>query len=325
MHAPHANQSLPHGFSACSPALLSSLEDAMGLASKTLPLTSDYTTLKQAWCRIVEEYTARRLTYPEMDKLVAISAIASRCHRMNDMCVAGHFRSMLPQSLGWSRDPRDKLRDPASQFSRRLINPSDQVTEFGKLKTPTWSWASMDVPLVRPHTLYYDWMPLANLEVYSAHQVDDEDPACPVYTILLSICTRCFVLTWKEEKNQQDPPGLLLLWVDLSRQWMKLADLGLIKVVLDNPNDQLMDGARYLIAALSFDADGRNPYVLPGYRDIESLVLRETSIAGINAYERIGSCTMGVQVDEKQSEISSEEMSKKLSAHGWNEKVIKLC
>jgi hypothetical protein len=244
MQVPHASESLPHGFSAYSPASLTSLEDAIDLVSKALPLTSEYKTLKQAWCSIVDEYTARRLTYPEMDKLVAISAIASRCHRMDDMYIAGHFLRMLPQSLGWSRDARDKFRDPAGQFSQRLINPSNQVTGFGKLKTPTWSWASMDGPLVRPSALYYDWMPLANIEVYTTHQVDDEGAACPVYTILLTICTHCFVLTWKEEKKQQDPTGVLLLCVDLSRQWMKLEDLGLIKVVLDNPNDQLMDGVQ---------------------------------------------------------------------------------
>jgi hypothetical protein len=71
--------------------------------------------------------------------------------------------------------------------------------------------------------------------------------------------------------------------------------------------------------------NGRNSYVSPECNDIESLILKEKSIAGINAYERIGSCTVGIKVDERRFEMSLEEISRKLSAYGWEKKVITLC
>jgi hypothetical protein len=98
---PHASESLPSGFTECAPELRSALEDHLGLLLNAVHPTSDNRILQQAWCKIVEQYTVRQLTYPEMDKQVALSAIASRmCHAMDDIYLAGHFWKMLPQSLG---------------------------------------------------------------------------------------------------------------------------------------------------------------------------------------------------------------------------------
>jgi hypothetical protein len=321
---PHASESLPYGFTNCSPDLRSALENHLGLLLNAVPLKSDNRILQQAWCKIVEEYTMRQLTYPEMDKQVALSAIASRmCHAMDDVYLAGHFLKMLPQSLGWSRDRRDELQNPASRSSRRLTNPSGGATGSRQMKTPTWSWVSMDGPLIRPYALYYNWMPLANVEAYITHRVNENDSKCSMDTILLRICTSCFELEWREG-DQDDVTGPTLLWID-SNRWMQLEGVGLIKIILDNPDDQPVNGARYFIAVLSFDVDGRSVHELSRCRDLESLVLRETIIAGTNAYERIGSCTVGIQVDEKWSGMSSEEVSVRLSAYGWDKKVITLC
>jgi hypothetical protein len=57
-----------------------------------IPQVSDNRTLQELWYRIVEDYTARQLTYPEVDKLVALSAIASRMgEAMDDVYLTGHF------------------------------------------------------------------------------------------------------------------------------------------------------------------------------------------------------------------------------------------
>jgi hypothetical protein len=181
----------------------------------------------------------------------------------------------------------------------------------------------MNGPLVRPYALYRNWMPLANVEAYITHRVNEDDSKCSMDTILLRICTNCFELEWREG-DQDDVTGWTLLWIDLNR-WMQLEGIGLIKIILDDPNDQLVNGARYFIAVLSFDVDGRSVHDLSRWRDLECLVLRKTSIAGINAYERIGSCTVDIQVDEKWSRMSSEEVSVRLSAYGWDKKVITIC
>jgi hypothetical protein len=55
---------------------------------------------------------------------------------------------------------------------------------------------------------------------------------------------------------------------------MEVTNLRSIEVVLDDLNDQPRDGARYVIAALSFDIN---------MCFLESLILRKTNIAGVVA------------------------------------------
>lgn len=76
---------------------------------------------------LVSQYTDRRLSHPDEDKLVAFAAVARRCISWfgSDYC-AGIFRSTMPQGLLW------------------------EMSSFGRLgrskvyRAPSWSWASLD-------------------------------------------------------------------------------------------------------------------------------------------------------------------------------------
>jgi len=63
--------------------------------------TAGYETLKNPWRQILSEYTSCNWTYPAADKLLALSAIASRIDELiNDLYIAGHFWKELAYSLG---------------------------------------------------------------------------------------------------------------------------------------------------------------------------------------------------------------------------------
>jgi hypothetical protein len=53
------------------------------------------------WDKIVEKYSAAKLTFPEKDKLIAISRMAKKMG-ISDELVAGLWRKRLPQQLLWT-------------------------------------------------------------------------------------------------------------------------------------------------------------------------------------------------------------------------------
>jgi hypothetical protein len=81
-----------------------------------------------SWRGIVENYTGRKLTLPETDKLVALSGLAAELARLlgggSDGYAAGLWRGDLPKGLIWEMagPPGTRLRGGA----------------------PSWSWASLD-------------------------------------------------------------------------------------------------------------------------------------------------------------------------------------
>ncbi|KAF5589867.1 hypothetical protein FPANT_6200 [Fusarium pseudoanthophilum] len=76
---------------------------------------------------LVFQYTDRRLSHPDEDKLVAFAAVARRCISWfgSDYC-AGIFRSTMPQGLLWEMAPIGRL-------GRSKV-----------YRAPSWSWASLD-------------------------------------------------------------------------------------------------------------------------------------------------------------------------------------
>lgn len=71
------------------------------------------------WSQILTEYTKRKLTYPDKDKLVALAAVAQK---FGGRYYAGHHRGTMPFCLLWV-----------------------YITRTGhNLCGPTWSWASVD-------------------------------------------------------------------------------------------------------------------------------------------------------------------------------------
>ncbi|KAK1724071.1 heterokaryon incompatibility protein-domain-containing protein, partial [Colletotrichum acutatum] len=67
-----------------------------GLQLTSAPSTLDQkdpTGLTAVWFRVAEEYTSRDLTFPESDKLLALSTVAFRLGQaMDDICIWGHFK-----------------------------------------------------------------------------------------------------------------------------------------------------------------------------------------------------------------------------------------
>jgi hypothetical protein len=54
------------------------------------------------WCRALEDYTGRQISFPEKDKLAALAGVTREFERLlNDRCVAGMFVSDLALALLW--------------------------------------------------------------------------------------------------------------------------------------------------------------------------------------------------------------------------------
>ncbi|CAN9311327.1 unnamed protein product [Alternaria sp. RS040] len=100
----NASESLPYGFTRCSDLHKDYItKEITTLSVPSILRISSSEDLENIWSEIIEEYTARELTYPAVDKLAAISAIATRMgDAMNDTYVSGHFLKTLPGSLGWN-------------------------------------------------------------------------------------------------------------------------------------------------------------------------------------------------------------------------------
>ncbi|PWY68556.1 hypothetical protein BO94DRAFT_551051 [Aspergillus sclerotioniger CBS 115572] len=100
---------------------------------------TDIETLRKQWANIVAEYTNRKLTCPEKDKLLAISALARRWEvAMQDEYIAGHFWSMLSYSLDWA------MKANSTRPPRRIQVVWKQADDGRSITVPSWSWASMD-------------------------------------------------------------------------------------------------------------------------------------------------------------------------------------
>ncbi|KAE8154248.1 hypothetical protein BDV25DRAFT_136172 [Aspergillus avenaceus] len=134
---------------------------------------------KVAWYTLVEEYTTRELTYPEQDKLFALSAVSTWFERrMNDKFIAGHLRSTFPVCLAWRRN--DEAWSQKSQ--KRKTGPETYWLETisqQRLRVPSWSWASVNVPLLIlqmlrvDRTLKFIILTCDILKVYDARSVKD--------------------------------------------------------------------------------------------------------------------------------------------------------
>lgn len=109
------------------------------------------------WENIVEMYSARLLTYPEKDKLVALAAVAQRFAAVfSEEYYAGHFLENMPFDLTW----------------RVLTRNFDQ--DFSIKRHPTWSWTSVDAEVVNTSV----WGRLRqNLAVVESVNVDLDDPS----------------------------------------------------------------------------------------------------------------------------------------------------
>lgn len=133
----YASETFPDGLA----HLFGPLEAVLG---KPLILrTSKIDDLLMTWFDIVSEYTWRRLTYPESDKLVAISAVANRIGQaMNDDHVEGHFMKTMARSLYWSHSSCFTISSRWMPTLRTKFPETDDERQRIFHRAPTWSWAS---------------------------------------------------------------------------------------------------------------------------------------------------------------------------------------
>ena len=86
------------------------------------------------WQQLVNRYTLADLTYPEKDKLIAISGLARGIGPPSEY-VAGLWKHELLEAIRWLVRDVEKGLKP-----RRASN----------YRAPSWSWASIDGPVLSP-------------------------------------------------------------------------------------------------------------------------------------------------------------------------------
>ena len=103
-------------------------------------LTTPGKTVK-TWHELVESYTKRRLTN-EGDKLPALSGLARRFQQNFQMTyLAGLWQEQLIEDICWYVDgPRNRRHQPSSHCA------------------PSWSWASVELPVEFPRAMMYHTM-----------------------------------------------------------------------------------------------------------------------------------------------------------------------
>jgi hypothetical protein len=193
IQVPNASESLPYGHM--------NLPTRFYLTVKAIPNTSDNEILEDVWWHILEEYTDRELTYPKVDKLVALSGIATRMGiAMDDVYVAGHFWKTLPYSLNWQVQPPLAHEKRRKRMARRITQSANEDNGERQNKTPSWSWASMDGPLFILQFAYLTRRnkSLADAEAYALTPVDETNPAGQIVSASLNIRAYCAEIEWTQ-------------------------------------------------------------------------------------------------------------------------------
>ncbi|RYP11949.1 hypothetical protein DL765_007528 [Monosporascus sp. GIB2] len=87
------------------------------------------------WDALMETYASCKLTFPS-DRMIAFAGILQHFKDVipGDACLAGHWRSKLPQSLVWT-----------SRRGRWSFRPA-------AYRAPSWSWASIEGPVTFEYT-----------------------------------------------------------------------------------------------------------------------------------------------------------------------------
>ncbi|RYP34956.1 hypothetical protein DL767_004033 [Monosporascus sp. MG133] len=140
--------------------LFSKLNDLPPHSSSDADTTDSKTAVYTAWCRLIEKYTKRHLTF-QKDRLPAIGAIAKLFHSLlgGDKYCAGWWRENLLFGLLWSLDLQsDGSGTPGSPFLRarlRIVGYDESgTTERAANRVPvgvapehsgpSWSWAGVN-------------------------------------------------------------------------------------------------------------------------------------------------------------------------------------
>jgi hypothetical protein len=265
---PYASESLPLGFTLCSNLERDELWARLSLSVSFISPIRNSGNLEMIWSELLNEYTACELTYPQADKLVALSAISTRMgYAMSDTCLGGHFCRTLPQSLNW----RINIARAEKRMPNRMLKSSSQTQGGNMVTTPSWSWASMDGQLDMGTTQREESWSVAAMEAYEVSPSGQIAPEAQLENkLLLTIRTWCRIIEWRTDQlviidildyRTQEPEGM--------------------KFVIDGVHAIPDDRSRCLLAALTHDYHWPLVYM-------EGLLLREVDFNGNKVYERMG-------------------------------------
>ncbi|KAF2022578.1 HET-domain-containing protein, partial [Setomelanomma holmii] len=95
--------------------------------------------LSLAWKRLVEEYTTRCITFGK-DRLAAISCLARQYPFPPTSYIAGMWSPLLKYTLMWQNNN-------SHAHGKRTLNASDEPIRRPHEYAPSWSWASVVVPV----------------------------------------------------------------------------------------------------------------------------------------------------------------------------------
>lgn len=220
---PYASESIPGGLKA-------TLSEWLNLPKKAIPDGSSKDVLLDTWWSLLGEYTARSLTFPEKDKLMALSAIARDTGKaMGDVYIAGHFWKTFPASLSWF---------PVQ--ARRLFWSEEHGAAEDGPRTPSWSWASFngkiswDVGSLGPCT------ELAEAVSYTLELANKANPTGPCNFASVSIRTYCTEVEW----GSQNEPVMVV------RTEGQACDNIKLRLQLDEPGVRRTTGTRSLMLPL---------------------------------------------------------------------------
>ncbi|KAF1952779.1 hypothetical protein CC80DRAFT_571563 [Byssothecium circinans] len=128
----------PNGFSRHS--LPSSMVESMSLTNFQMKDDDVFEGLDDSsWRHLIEEYSARKLTYPELDKFAAFAAVAefyTTCFK--ERYIAGFVEGSLPSCLLWR------------VHEKKESSPSPLP---GRFRAPSWSWAKVDARIYIPFSM----------------------------------------------------------------------------------------------------------------------------------------------------------------------------
>lgn len=235
---------------------------------KDIPNTSDIGMLHSIWSNFVQNFTDRELTYPETDKLVALSAVANRiAMAMDDTYIAGHFWKMLPFDLNWTLwiPQTQKPVKGKKYISRRMEAPSWAESEGLRYKTPSWSWASINVPVLpamRDSTGVKTL--LATASSYTMTPIDFANPEGQVPSATLVVEALYAEFQWMDGVPSISSGDIIDYWLEIE---------------MDSFNCKPTNGEMNLIIALAEDMTSLY---------WEGLVLAEVDQRGEKVYERVG-------------------------------------
>jgi hypothetical protein len=119
-------------------------EGTLSLAPGKNPTTYRGIRWKWGWIGLVQNYTQRKLTFPQ-DKLTALAGLARIvAEKTGDRYLAGLWAAHLLEDLNWHVYVQEETSLGATPTKGTVLGEATKPEEY---RAPSWSWASLDAPV----------------------------------------------------------------------------------------------------------------------------------------------------------------------------------